>query len=161
MQAAALHDRLVDELEPVVNGMGLELEDVELKPAGGRTLVRVVVDTEGGVTLDQVAAATSAVTSALDDSGASRSLADGAGYTVEVTSPGVDRPLTAPRHWRRNQDRLVKVVRPDGRTVVGRVTSVSEDGAELDVDGSSEHIAYADIAKARVQVEFTRPGSER
>ena len=78
-------------------------------------------------------------------------------YTIEVTSPGVDRPLTQPRHWRRNQGRLVKVSLHDGRTVTGRVVDSDDEHASLDVEGSgTEQVAYDDVAKAKVQVELNR-----
>ena len=75
-------------------------------------------------------------------------------YTLEVTSPGVDRPLTQPRHWRRNAGRLVRVSCHDGSTVTGRIAGSDDDAASLDVDGTERRLAFADVAKAKVQVEF-------
>ena len=84
-------------LEPVVAEAGFDLEDVLVTPAGKRRQVRVIVDGDGGVSLDDVAVVSQRVSAALDDSAAM-----GSGpYVLEVTSPGVDRPLTQPRHWRR------------------------------------------------------------
>ncbi|MGH3315887.1 MAG: ribosome maturation factor RimP, partial [Nocardioidaceae bacterium] len=77
-------------------------------------------------------------------------------YTLEVTSPGTDRPLTEPRHWRRNIGRLVKVTPHEGEPVIGRITEAGETTAVLDVDGSSRDVAYADVRKARIEVEFNR-----
>jgi ribosome maturation factor RimP len=77
-------------------------------------------------------------------------------YTLEVTSRGVDRPLTLPRHWRRNQDRLVKATLADGGEVTGRIVGSDETAATLDVDGDRREVAYADVAKALVQIEFNR-----
>ena len=77
-------------------------------------------------------------------------------YTLEVTSRGVDRPLTLPRHWRRNASRLVKVTTTQGETVTGRIVESGEDAATLDVDGGTRELAYSDVAKALVQVEFNR-----
>jgi ribosome maturation factor RimP len=79
-------------------------------------------------------------------------------YTLEVTSPGIDRPLTHPRHWRRNLGRLVKVTTVDGATFTGRVESHDEEAATLSVDGVTRPVAYADVEKAHVQVEFNRKG---
>ena len=80
-------------------------------------------------------------------------------YTLEVTSPGVDRPLTQPRHWRRNAGRLVRVSCRDGSTVTGRIAGSDDEAASLDVDGTERRVAFADVAKAKVQVEFNRKES--
>ena len=77
-------------------------------------------------------------------------------YTLEVTSPGTDRPLTLPRHWRRNRSRLVKVTTTDGTTFTGRVLTSDEHGATLDVDGTERVLPFEDVAKARIQIEFNR-----
>ena len=132
---------------------GLELEDVEVSVVGRRQFVRVLVDKDGGVTLDEIAGATRLVSSLLDDCEA---IGD-APYTLEVTSPGIDRPLTLPRHWRRNLDRLVKVKPREGAEFIGRVIDTGEGKASLDVDGGTREVAYADVAKARVEIEFNRP----
>jgi ribosome maturation factor RimP len=145
--AAALRDRL--------GALGLDLEAVELTPAGKRRVLRVAVDRDGGVTLDDIAAATRAVSDLLDDS----DLMGEAAYTLEVTSRGVDRPLTEPRHWRRNRDRLVKASLRDGSQVTGRVGDSDDSGVTLDVSGSPRRLAYADVTKALVQIEFNRPTS--
>ena len=132
--------------------IGLDVEAVELTPAGRRRLLRVAVDKDGGVTLDDIADATKEVSRLLDDS-------DVMGehpYTLEVTSPGTDRPLTLPRHWRRNQGRLVKVTDTEGGTLTGRVLTSDEDSATLDVDGAERVVRYSDVAKARIQIEFNR-----
>lgn len=145
--AAALRDRL--------GALGLDLEAVELTPAGKRRVLRVAVDRDGGVTLDDIAAATRAVSDLLDDS----DLMGEAAYTLEVTSRGVDRPLIEPRHWRRNRDRLVKASLRDGSQVTGRVGDSDDSGVTLDVSGSPRRLAYADVTKALVQIEFNRPTS--
>ena len=132
---------------------GLDLEDVEISTIGRRRLVRVLIDKDGGVTLDEIADATHIVGGRLDSSDV---LGDGA-YTLEVTSPGIDRPLTQPRHWRRNVDRLVKVRPREGGSVTGRILEADDSAAVLDIDGSREHVAYADVAKATIEVEFNRP----
>lgn len=155
MASDQTRERLVGELTPRLLELGLDLEAVEVTPAGRRRVLRVAVDKDGGVTLDDVAEATREVSRALDES-------DTMGeqpYTLEVTSPGVDRPLTLPRHWRRNAGRLVKATTEDGGTVVGRVTSVDEEQALLQTDRGVEALRYADVAKAHVQVELNRPRS--
>jgi ribosome maturation factor RimP len=77
-------------------------------------------------------------------------------YTLEVTSRGVDRPLTLPRHWRRNADRLVRATLTDGTDLTGRIVASDDTAATLDVDGQEREVAYADVAKALVQIEFNR-----
>lgn len=152
---AEVGDRLRPILTPVLAQARLDLEDIEVRTAGRRTLLRLLVDRDEGVTLDEIASVSSMVSKVLDESGAMGETP----YTLEVSSPGVDRPLTQPRHWRRNRGRLVNVHRVDGRRVTGRITEVHEDSAELDVDGVRSHISYHDVAKARVEVEFARPAS--
>jgi ribosome maturation factor RimP len=161
VSTASLPDRLTAVIEPAVAHLGLELEAVELAKAGRRRLLRVIVDadpapdsTASGLTLDRLAEATRAVSRALDEADA---MANDP-YTLEVTSPGVDRPLTAPRHWRRNLGRLVKVTAADGSRRTGRVLSVGEKAVTLEVSGAEIELPYDDVAKATVQVEFKRKG---
>jgi ribosome maturation factor RimP len=151
-------ERLVEELTQPLLGLGLDLEVAEVTPAGRRRVLRIAVDKDGGVTLDDVAAATKEISRLLDAS-------DVMGehpYTLEVTSPGIDRPLALPRHWRRNVDRLVKVTTTEGETFVGRVLTSDEEAATLDVDGTERTVTFDEVAKAHVQIEFNRPaGSGR
>ena len=139
-------------LEPVVERSGAELEDLTEQRAGSRRLIRVVVDRDGGVSLDDIAEVTRSVSDALD---AYDAMGDAA-YVLEVTSPGVDRPLTTPRHWRRASGRLVKAVLTAGGEVVGRVTAADDETVTLLVGQAERTLAYGEIAKARMQVEFNR-----
>jgi ribosome maturation factor RimP len=134
-------------LEPVVAAVGYDLEDVTITKAGRRSVVRVVVDRDGGVDLDAVADVSRTVSAALDD-------ADPLGeqaYVLEVTSPGVDRPLTEPRHWRRNIGRLVTA-----GEVSGRISDVTDSGVMFDVAGTVREVAFADLPDGKVVVEFKR-----
>ena len=148
-------------LAPVVAATGTELEDVELRTVGRRLVLRVLVDTATGISLDEVAAASQAVSEALDSSDV---LGDEP-YTLEVSSPGIDRPLTEPRHWRRNVGRLVAVTRTDGRTLTARVVAVSDDGSTVELEESEKGrtarttLALADVKRAVVEVEFSRATS--
>jgi ribosome maturation factor RimP len=154
---APSRDRLVGLLTPVVAARGLDLEDVVVTPAGRRRLVRVVVDRDGGVGLDAVAEVSSAVSAALDESEAMGA----APYVLEVTSPGVDRPLRERRHWLRARQRLVRVTGPDGRSTTGRLTEVDDEGLALDVDGQSRRLGWDDVTVGRVEVELNRrPNAE-
>jgi ribosome maturation factor RimP len=139
-------------LRPIVEQFGCDLEAADLAPAGRRRLLRVLVDRDGGINLDDVADVTRAISKALD----ADDIMGGGAYTLEVSSPGVDRPLTLPRHWRRNVKRLVAVTLNEGGKLTGRIKSASEEAAELDVDGKTRSVAYADVAKAKVQIEFNR-----
>ena len=158
--AAPTREGIVGLVAPVVERAGLDLEDVVVTPAGKRRMVRVVVDGDDGVDLDLAAQISHDVAAVLDDT----SVMGEQPYVLEVTSPGVYRPLTAPRHWRRAKGRLVEVVPHQAAAFVGRVTAADDDesgGATFDVDGKERTVAYADVARARVQVEFSRPKGAR
>jgi ribosome maturation factor RimP len=144
--------RITDALRAPLSDLGLDIEAVELTPAGKKRVLRVAVDKDGGVTLDDIADATRAVSGHLDEG----DLMGEQAYTLEVTSRGVDRPLTEPRHWRRNRSRLVKVSMRDGSPVTGRVADSDDAGVTLDVSGAPEHLDYDAVAKALVQIEFNR-----
>ncbi len=147
---------IADRVEAEVNGplsvLGLDVEAVELTPAGKRRVLRIAVDKDGGVTMDDVADATKAIDELLETSSAMGQHP----YTLEVTSRGVERPLTLPRHWRRNVDRLVKVTDVDGAVQTGRILESDEDGATIEVDANPVRIAYGEVAKALIQIEFKR-----
>ena len=152
----AVRERIEAEIAGPLSELGLDVEAVEVTPAGKRRILRVAVDKDGGVTLDEVAEATREVSRALDASDAMGEQS----YTLEVTSRGVDRPLTLPRHWRRNTGRLVKVALAEGGDLTGRILDTGDDGATLDVDGAHRDVAYADVAKARIQIEFNRKAGD-
>jgi ribosome maturation factor RimP len=152
----ATRERIETEIDGPLTALQLDVEAVEITPAGKRRILRIAVDKDGGVTLDDVADATRAISRVLDDSDAMGEQP----YTLEVTSRGVDRPLTLPRHWRRNADRLVRVNTTEGEIVEGRIATSDETAACLDLDGTIREIAYTDITRAQVQVEFNRRGSK-
>jgi ribosome maturation factor RimP len=165
--------RLTGWISPVVTAAGYDLEELVVRPAGQRSVVRVVVDRDSGVSLDDVAQVSRALSEVLDaqDESLGRSP-----YVLEVTSPGVDRPLTLPRHWRRNVGRLVSVaVGPEKarEQVTSRVVRVEDDGVVLTVEkGGTKKgqvrrtvgertVVWAELGEARVQIEFTRPAGHR
>ncbi len=135
----------------------MDLESVRVGSAGRRRLLRVVVDADGGVALDDIALISRDLSARLDETGAMGETA----YTLEVSSPGVDRPLTQPRHWRRAVGRLVRVPQdvPAGQAgpVEGRVIAAGETGVTLEVGGEHREFGYAGLGPGRVQVEFGRP----
>jgi ribosome maturation factor RimP len=158
--AAQARERLLALLNPVVAGAGYDLEDVTVAAAGRRSLVRVIVDADGGIDLDAVAEVSKAVSMTIDN--AAEVSEDGVlagSYVLEVSSPGVDRPLTEPRHWRRAGGRLVSTT-VDGAEVTGRITGVTDDGVTLDVRGAQQTVRWADLGRGRVQVEFGRAEGE-
>jgi ribosome maturation factor RimP len=152
--------KLRDHLEPVVTALGYDLEELTATRAGSRQVLRVVVDADGGVTLDDIAEVSQAVSAALDEGG----LTDESPYDLEVTSPGVSRPLTEPRHWRRNVGRLV-TVSAGGTELTGRIVGADDAGVVLELPGKKpgmkggqRSFGFAELGKGRVQVEFNRPG---
>jgi ribosome maturation factor RimP len=148
-------ERLRAVVEPVVRDAGYDLEDLSLSRVGRRYLVRVAVDSDKGVDLDAVAELARAISHDLDAAEADGDELIAGEYELEVGSRGVDRPLTEPRHWRRNVGRLVRV-RAKGRDVTARVTAADADGVTLDVDGLAERVGWADLGPGRVEVELKR-----
>jgi len=144
--------RIAELVEPIVRAQGADLETVSLRRAGRRSVVVIAVDADGGVSLDAIADFSRDISETLDAS----DVMGETPYTLEVTSPGVHRPLTLPRHWRRASTRLVKVTLLDGQTLEGRIIDSDESSVRIDVDGSTRDIAYASVSKAVVQVEFPK-----
>ncbi|WP_222851517.1 ribosome maturation factor RimP [Phytoactinopolyspora mesophila] len=137
---------------PVVEGEGLDLEDLKVSQAGRRSRLQIIVDADGGVDLDRCAEVSREISRVLDETNAMGE----APYTLEVSSPGISRPLTQPRHWSRATGRLVRVELADGSDVTGRVEAADDAAAVLDIEGSTRKIMYGEVTKARVQVEFNR-----
>ncbi|TDC00626.1 ribosome maturation factor RimP [Micromonospora fluostatini] len=168
--ATTRRNRLRTVIEPVVAGAGYDLEDLSVSRAGRRHVVRVIVDADGGINLDAVAEVSRAVSAALDDAEAAGGDIVAGEYQLEVSSPGVDRPLTLPRHWRRNVGRLVKVTvrsvaavpgqraeQPAGdRQVTGRVVEADDERVVLETDAGRAEYGHAELGPGRVQVEFSR-----
>src|SRR4051812_17208680 len=154
---ARLVGALTEVLEPVATAAGFDLEEIEVMPAGRRRLLRVVVDRDGGLDLDAVAVVSQSLATALD---ASDAMGESA-YTLEVTSPGVDRPLTQPRHWRRATGRLVRVrPRGGGAEIRGRIARADDTSVTIVVGAEERTSSYDDLGSGRIEIEFNRPGSE-
>jgi ribosome maturation factor RimP len=163
--------KLAGWIEPVVGAAGYDLEELVVTPAGRRSVVRVVVDRDRGVTLDDIAEVSRAVSAVLDDNDGALGRAP---YVLEVTSPGVDRPLTEPRHWRRNVGRLVAVpvgAAREAEQVTARITAVDDVGVTLAVEPRGKpgakkrpptpmHVPWALLGAGRVQVEFGRAADD-
>jgi ribosome maturation factor RimP len=151
-------ERLRELLEPLVAARQLDLEEIEVSRAGRRRVLRVIVDSDDGVELDACAEVSRALSEKLDET-------DAMGedeYVLEVSSPGADRPLTEHRHYVRATGRLVKLRLTEGSELVARVLGVDDEGLDLEVPGvkgrkpTARRVEFAEIAKARVEIEFNR-----
>ncbi len=163
-QRTAATTRLTKVIEPVLAAMEIDLEAVKLSSAGRRTILRIVIDADGGISLDDIAEVSREVSATLD---AKNAMSEEA-YTLEVTSPGVDRPLTQPRHWRRAAGRLVIVpltskdqdkkrdAPADPDEIKGRIIHADQDRVMLEVDGTRRSVGFGELGPGRVQVEFGR-----
>lgn len=153
-------NELASRLEPIVaaavSTAGFDLDSLEVQQAGRRQLVKVVVDADDGVGLDEVAEVSRTVSAALD---ANEHVLASA-YTLEVTSPGLDRPLTQPRHWRRARFRLVRITPAEGAAYVARVGPAGEHSVRVLTEGRLTDVTYQSVAKAVVEVEFKQPPAE-
>jgi len=153
-------NELASRLEPIVAAAvetaGFDLDSLEVQQAGRRQLVKVVVDSDDGVGLDEVAAVSRTVSAVLDEN--EHVLASA--YTLEVTSPGLDRPLTQRRHWRRARFRLVKITPVEGAAYVARVGHAGETSVRVLAEGRISEVHYQSVAKAVMEVEFKQPPAE-
>jgi ribosome maturation factor RimP len=152
------NERLRELLEPLVSSQGLDLEEIEIASVGRKRVLRVVVDSDEGADLDQIADVSRALSAKLDETDA---MGDGE-YELEVGTPGAERALTEHRHYIRATDRLVRFQLTDESELVARILTVDDDGLDLEVPGvkgrkaTARRLGFTDIAKARVQVEFNR-----
>ena len=133
-------------ITPAIQALGFYVEDISITAAGRRSMLTVIVDGDTHLSLDQVTVATNAISEIVENL---PTLGNNP-FTLEVTSPGLDRPLTKPRHWRKNKDRLIKIVFNDGKEVTGRI----KDSTESDVTVDEQNIKFADIKRATLEIEF-------
>jgi ribosome maturation factor RimP len=148
-----LATNLTELLNPAVTRAGFILEDVTVTPVGKRRLVSVVVDCENrNPSLDEVTVVSKEVSSILD----SYSLMGDIPFTLEVTTPGLDRPLTELRHWRKNVGRLVKITPVTGEKYVARIIAINPRDVVLESQGKEINVPFADITRAQIEVEFNR-----
>ena len=137
-------------ITPALSNLGFYLEDVVITTAGRRSMITVIVDGDTHLSLDQVTQVTKAIGEIIENI---QSLGQSP-FTLEVTSPGIDRPLTKPRHWRKNINRLVKVVLLDGKEIKGRVRDSTQISATID----EQVINLSDIKRATLEIEFKQVG---
>ncbi|MEY4972508.1 MAG: hypothetical protein RL399_465 [Actinomycetota bacterium] len=152
----AIKDQIAELIAPALQQAGYFLEDINIVSPGNHRIVTVIVDGESALNLDQVTVASKLVSELMDEA----AFMGDTPFTLEVTSPGIDRPLTLPRHFAKNVTRLLKVTKTDGVVVTGRITSNSESDVTLSVVEKKETkevvIALADIKRAVVEIEFNR-----
>ena len=135
-------------ITPAIESLGFYIEDITIISAGKRSMLTVIVDGDTHLSLDQVTVATKAISEIVENL---PTLGNNP-FTLEVTSPGLDRPLTKPRHWRKNQDRLIKIILNDGKEVTGRI----KDSTESSVTVDEQVIKFADIKRATLEIEFKK-----
>ena len=141
-----LNDEISAAIRPIIEATGNYLEELSITSAGKVKILTVIIDSDTHLNLDQVTAVTKEISEIIE---ALEGLGDGA-FTLEVTSPGLDRPLTKPRHWRKNLDRLVKIIMTSGQEVTGRIGEATETTVLVD----SQKVSYEDIKRAVLEVEF-------
>jgi len=147
-----MDQRLANLVDECVSALGFDVEAIELTPAGNKRVLRIALDRDGGVGIDHITEATRALSEELDASDVMGSQP----YTLEVTSRGVDRPLTEPRHWRRNAGRLVRLRLADDSSIDGRIGDSDDEGVVIEGRTTSQRLAYDQISTALVQTELNR-----
>jgi ribosome maturation factor RimP len=152
----ALKDQISELVTPAVSDLGFYLEDVHVATPGSHRIVTCIVDGDASLNLDQVTSVSRVISELLDEA----PFMGETPFTLEVTSPGVDRPLTQPRHFAKNVDRLLKIIKLDGSEITGRILSNSDHDVTLTVTFKKETleqtISLADIKRAVVEIEFNR-----
>ena len=149
----SLVNNLTELLSPAIKNAGFILEEVKVTPAGKRRIVAVIIDgQERNPSLDEVTVVSKEVSTILDNYSQLGEMP----FTLEVTTPGIDRPLTLERHWRKNIGRLVKITPKFGEKYIGRITAVSGEKITLEMKDEERGIDLGDISRAQIEVEFNR-----
>ena len=152
----ALKDQISELVTPAVSDQGFYLEDVHVATPGSHRIVTCIVDGDASLNLDQVTSVSRVISELLDEA----AFMGETPFTLEVTSPGVDRPLTQPRHFAKNVDRLLKIIKLDGSEVIGRILSNTDQDVTLTVtvkkETTEQTVSLSDIKRAVVEIEFNR-----
>ncbi|MEY3156140.1 MAG: hypothetical protein RL257_160 [Actinomycetota bacterium] len=149
----SLANNLTELLSPVITKAGFVLEEVTVTPVGKRRLVAVVIDREDtNPSLDEVTVVSKEVSAILDNYSQMGEMP----FTLEVTTPGIDKPLVLPRHWKKNIGRLVKITPKQGEKYVARIQGFADNQITLELKNESLIVSLSDIAKAQIEVEFNR-----
>jgi ribosome maturation factor RimP len=151
--------RIADTVAEVLDARGLELYDLEVSGAGRARVVRVLLTGPGGVDLDAVSAASEAVSAALDAPEVAREIPGP--YALEVSSPGLERPLHRTAHYRGAVGETLSVKLADRPRLRGTLTAVDDDGITVVDDSGGEHrVSFADIVQARTVFEWGDSGGK-
>ncbi len=149
----SLTNNLTELLGPVITRAGFVLEEITVTPIGKRRLVAVVIDREdANPSLDEVTVVSKEVSAILDNYSQMGEMP----FTLEVTTPGIDKPLVLPRHWKKNIGRLVKITPKQGEKYVARIQGFADNQITLELKNESLIVSLSDIAKAQIEVEFNR-----
>jgi ribosome maturation factor RimP len=152
----ALKDQISELVTPAVSDLGFYLEDIHIATPGSHRIVTCIVDGDASLNLDQVTSVSRVISELLDEA----AFMGETPFTLEVTSPGVDRPLTQPRHFAKNVDRLLKIIKLDGSEVTGRILSNTDHDVTLSVavkkETTKQTISLSEIKRAVVEIEFNR-----
>jgi ribosome maturation factor RimP len=155
----SLVEQVTQAIAPAIEAAGFYLEDVQVLSPGRRRTITCIVDGEESLNLDQVTSASKIIAEILDTA----SFLDETPFTLEVTSPGVDRPLTQPRHWRKNETRLVRIILINGDIVEGRIQGSDETSVQVLTSGKIQNevtVQFSDIKRALIEIEFNRKDSD-
>jgi ribosome maturation factor RimP len=133
-------------ITPAIESLGFYVEDIAITSAGKRSMLTVIVDGDTHLSLDQVTVATKAISEIVENL---PTLGNNP-FTLEVTSPGLDRPLTKPRHWQKNKDRLIKIILNDGKEITGRIKDSTQSAVTVD----EQVVNFADMKRATLEIEF-------
>jgi ribosome maturation factor RimP len=153
-------EKITQSLTAAVTDAGFFLEDVTVTSLGKRRVVTCVVDGEVSLNLDEVTLVSKQISEILDEA----AFMGETPFTLEVTSPGIDRPLTQVRHWRKNLTRLVKATMVNGEVISGRIDAVHDESVCVLVPVKKElhkvEVPYLEIKRAIVEIEFNRKGDD-
>ncbi len=141
-----LNEDMSAAIRPIIEASGNYLEELTITSAGKVKILTVIVDSDSHLNLDQITAVTKEISEVIETL---EELGDSA-FTLEVTSPGIDRPLTKPRHWRKNFDRLVKITMTSGQDIQGRIGKATE----TTVSVGDQTVSFEDIKRAVLEIEF-------
>jgi ribosome maturation factor RimP len=141
-----MNEEISAAIRPIIEATGNYLEELTITSAGKVKILTVIVDSDAHLNLDQVTAVTKEISLVIEELPV---LGDTA-FTLEVTSPGLDRPLTKPRHWRKNLDRLVKITMASGQVIEGRIGAATETSVLVD----ENTVSFEDIKRAVLEIEF-------
>jgi ribosome maturation factor RimP len=141
-----LNEEISAAIRPIIEASGNYLEELTITSAGKIKILTVIVDSDSHLNLDQITAVTKEISEVIETL---EELGDSA-FTLEVTSPGIDRPLTKPRHWRKNFDRLVKITMTSGQDIQGRIGEATETTVLV----GDQKVSFEDIKRAVLEIEF-------